>query len=139
MKLFLDAEWNSFGGELISMALVSEIGIYWYKVLECKNPDPWVAENVIPSLVIEPISKEEMQKSLEIFLCQYDSIHIIADWPEDIQYFCQLLITGPGTRINTPPLTMEIRRDINSDKSIIPHNALEDAFAIKKMYCGLMA
>jgi hypothetical protein len=58
-----------------------------------------------------------------------DTIHIIADWPEDISHFCNALLTGPGTRLNTPRLTMEVRRDLHGD-SKIPHNALEDARAI---------
>jgi hypothetical protein len=35
-------------------------------------------------------------------------------------------------RINTPPLTMEIRRDLDA-VSEIPHNALADARAIKDL------
>ena len=33
MKLFLDCEFNGFGGELISMALVDENERYFYEVL----------------------------------------------------------------------------------------------------------
>ena len=132
MKLYIDVEFNSYKGNLISIALVSTDGSYFYESLGCDNPDPWVAEHVMPVIGIEPKDKATVQSKLEDFLSLYDEIMIVADWPEDIQHFCELLITGPGTRINTPPLTMVIRRDIDSDASEIPHNALEDAWAIMK-------
>ena len=47
MKLFLDCEFNGFGGELISMALVDENERYFYEVLPCINPTAWVLDNVI--------------------------------------------------------------------------------------------
>ena len=130
MRLFIDGEWNGYGGELISMALVAEDGREFYAVLGCDNPEPWVAENVMPKLndghgVELRESVESVQVRLSLFLAQFDAVHIIADWPEDIERFCRLLITGPGTRINTPPLTMEVLRvDAPSEN---PHNALADA------------
>ena len=130
MKLFIDTEFNEFRGKLISMAIVDEDGDYFYESLGCDNPGAWVAEHVMPIIDKQPISREEMQKRLWMFLSQYDAIHVIADWPEDIQHFCELLITGPGTRIDTPPLTMEVRRDLDC-ASLMPHNALEDARAIR--------
>ena len=57
------------------------------------------------------------------------------DWPEDIEHFCAALICGPGMRINTPPLTMEIRRDLNG-ASQLPHNALADAKANRLAQLG---
>jgi hypothetical protein len=63
---------------------------------------------------------------------------IIADWPEDIKHFCDALITGPGLRLDTPPLTMEIRRDIDA-VSAVPHNALEDARGIMRKHLELEA
>lgn len=134
MILFLDCEFNEFKGELISMALVDGYGTFWYEVLPCENPGGWVAEHVIPALNKTPISLAKMQESLQEFLSQYDQIHVLADWPDDIKHFCELLITGPGTRIDTPKLTMEIRRDLDTDGSSIPHNALADALALRKMY-----
>jgi hypothetical protein len=74
--------------------------------------------------------------SLHGFLKTYDSIHIVADWPEDIKHFCDALIIGPGIRIDTPPLTMEVRRDLDAD-SELPHNALADARAIRLKALGM--
>ncbi len=129
MRLFLDCEFNGFKGQLISMALVSEQGHEWYEVLHCPNPIDWVAENVMPVLYKQPTNHSYIAPSLQFFLSQFTTIHIVADWPEDIQHFCRALITGPGQRISTPPLTLEILR-IDS-VSEIPHNALHDARGIR--------
>lgn len=132
MKIFIDGEWNSYRGDLISMALCAENGSDWYASLGCENPDPWVKENVMPVLHAVPVRFELFQRSLETFLGQFASVHIIADWPEDIAYFCNALITGPGTRLDTPPLTMEVIRV--DTVSTIPHNALADAQALREWY-----
>jgi hypothetical protein len=134
MKLFIDTEFNKFGGDLISLALVDEVGREFYEVVDCPSPGAWVAQHVIPVLGKLPIQKHELSHRLAIFLAPYKAIHVIADWPDDIRFFCDALIVGPGTRINTPPLTMEILRDIGSEQSAVPHNALADAYAIRAAY-----
>lgn len=73
-----------------------------------------------------------MQEQLEIYLAQFESVHIVADWPEDIAWICNVIITGPGTRLNTPPITFEVLRiDTVSAK---PHEALADACALRDWY-----
>lgn len=131
-KLFLDCEYNGFGGPLISMALVTEDGREFYEVLPCEDPESWVVQHVMPNLNKPAVaSMAEFQNRLRIFLAQFDSIHVVADWPEDIAHFCGSLITGPGWRINTPPLTMEILQ-IEAE-SAQPHNALADARGLRDM------
>jgi hypothetical protein len=134
MNIFIDGEWNSYGGELISLALVAEDGRSFYQVLGCDNPDSWVAENVMPKLGKPWVTLKSLQEQLEIFLRQFefDSVHIIADWPEDIMWFCKVLVTGPGTRLDTPPLTLEVLRVDTVSKN--PHNALADAMALRDWY-----
>jgi hypothetical protein len=132
MTLYIDCEFNGFLGELVSMALIDTNGNIWYEVLECFNPTDWMALNVIPVLNKKPIGVEEFQSSLADFLKQYSSIHLVADWCEDITHFCQTLILAPGKCIDIPSWTMEVRRDIDAP-SMIPHNALEDAKAIRIM------
>lgn len=135
MRLFLDCEFNEFQGDLISMALVAEDGREWYGVLPCENPGAWVAQHVMPILGKFPIGKSTFQLSLRDYLAQFDTIHVVADWPEDIVHFCQTLITGPGWRLDTPPLTMEVLRiDAPSE---LPHNALADARGIRAAVMGL--
>lgn len=130
MRLFIDCEFNGFGGELISMALVAEDGQEFYEVLECKNPVPWVEENVMPILGKEPVSIEQLQYRLANFLLKFDEIHVIADWPEDLMWFCRTVIVGPGQRMGLPPLTLELI-PVNAP-SELPHNALADARGIAR-------
>lgn len=130
MKFYLDTEFNGFGGELISLALVSEQGHEWYEVLNYEHLeiDDWVKENVIPVLNKDPISKIAFATSLTLFLNKFEKTEITADWPDDIAYFCKSLITGPGKMI---PLFSKIRFELDLNLSTkdskIPHNALEDA------------
>ncbi len=139
MKLFIDCEFNEYRGELISMGIVAESGDVFYEVLECSNPKQWVQKHVMPILNKEPIDIHVFRKNLQSFLMQFESIHLIADWPDDIKLFCDSLVMEGGYRINTPPIMMQILRDISSEKSTLPHNALMDALAIKKDYEGKYA
>ncbi len=135
MNLYLDCEFNSWGGQLISMALVGEAaGVEWYKVVELhEQADPWVEEHVLPKLQEAPVRMGALKGSLAVFLSKFDSIHVIADWPDDIAYFCRALLIGPGTKIHTPPLTMEVvlMDHATAIPSTLPHNALADAKAIR--------
>lgn len=93
MRLWLDTEFNGYQGELISIALVDEPGNAWYAVLPFSRETivPWVAEHVVPALLELPkFSRWQAQHDMAAFLAGYDHIHIIADWPEDIQYFWEL-------------------------------------------------
>lgn len=133
MKLFIDCEWNSYKGELMSMALVPEHGDPWYEVLKINdNPHEWVQANVVPKLGKLPIGRSVAQKSLQQYLMRFEFVHIVADWPEDIERFCELLIVEAGVRINTPPLLCEITRIDSVSEN--PHNALADAIGLKKQY-----
>jgi hypothetical protein len=136
MNIFIDCEFNGFGGDLISMALVAEDGQEFYEVLNLEKDrgyERWVFEHVVPYLNKEPTNKQALQAKLWKFLNQYKEVNLIADWPDDIKYFCMSLIVSPGVCINTPPkLTMEINRELSSKLSKIPHNALEDAKAIQQ-------
>tara|TARA_B100000929_G_scaffold249264_1_gene208549 strand:- start:728 stop:1171 length:444 start_codon:yes stop_codon:yes gene_type:complete len=139
-KLFIDCEFNSAGGQLLSMALVGADCDEFYAEIPLSNKEPvngWVKDNVLPLMEFEnPLPLDVFQRELEHFLNQYEAVHVIADWPEDIKYFCEALITGPGERINTPPLTMEIRRDLDAP-SKVPHHALWDARGIRDLYLEL--
>lgn len=141
MNIFIDCEFNGFGGDLLSMALVADDGKVFYEVLGLDKDygyERWVFDNVVPILNKDPISKDLFQSKLWAFINQYTEIHLIADWPDDIKYFCASLITAPGVCINTPPkLTMEIDRELSSKSSKILHNALEDAVAIRRSWYKL--
>ena len=133
MRMWIDTEFNEYKGALISMALVAEDGREWYEALSCENPGPWVAEHVMPIINKKPLrGSAELAESLQAFLMQFQSVQIVADWPEDISHFCNALIVGPGQRIDTPALSFLIDRDLPDTSliSAVPHNALEDARAL---------
>lgn len=135
MRLFLDTEFNEHNGELISMALVGKNREFYEVVEFFDRPGPWVKDNVIPVLNKPAIPRSEFQKILAIFLRQFDEVEIIADWPADVMYFCEVLITAPGQALKTPPLTFRII-DCKYE-SEVPHNALWDARAIMGVYESL--
>lgn len=135
MKIWIDTEFNSYKGALISMALVAEDGSEFYESLGCADPNPWVAEHVMPILDKPAISYGVFQGKLQSFLCSFPSIELISDWPEDLQHFLDTLISGPGERINSPPITLTFR-SIDS-VSAIPHNALADARGIRDADMGI--
>jgi len=138
MRMWLDTEFNEFGGALISLALAAENGEVWYETLPCPRPGAWVAEHVIPVLGKPPEYQSEFKRKLSAFLCQYPAVHIVADWPDDIRYFCEAVITGPGTRVKLPSLTFELRFDLPDTASVsaLPHNALADAIALRDCMLG---
>lgn len=138
-KFFIDTEFNAFGGKLMSMALVPEdVNLpEFYCEIEMKDQlDPWVRENVVPRMYLPRTTYNEFQISLSRYLLniESDEITIVADWPDDIRYFCEALITGPGDRI-TMPEVIKFVLDLNIRyNSEVPHNALWDARAIRDTY-----
>jgi DNA polymerase III epsilon subunit-like protein len=136
MKLFLDCEFTNFNADLISMALVSENDDEFYEVVPFRHLmcHPWVIDNVIPILKKEEISYERFQTKLRQYLNRFDEIEVIADWPEDFYHFSRALLSGPGEMIGVNcKITMTLERRLDY-KSELPHNALEDAKAVKAGY-----
>jgi hypothetical protein len=134
-RIWIDTEFNEFQGPLISMALVAEDGFEFYESIGCDDPGPWVAQHVMPVIGKDPIDRMQLSHRLSAFLQRYDAVCLIADWPEDLAHFCDALIVGPGRRVSTPPLTMEIRRRFGAT-STLPHNALADARAMRDVELG---
>lgn len=143
MKFYLDCEFDGYGGELLSLALVPERkslrSLYWVRDPMPPITDQWVAENVIPLMDIDTASVgslAHLARYLEDHLKGLSSVHIIADWPDDIAYFCKALLVGPGQRIDTPPLTFEVVR-LDAYPTTLPgavqHNALWDAMALRHL------
>lgn len=133
MRLFIDCEFNSLGGQLISMALVSEDGNKeFYEVVKMMEPvDMWVKENVMPILGKNPIDYDVFQSRLNAFLKQIPNVTIMADYPIDIMHLCKAMETGPGDWFEIQPLTMVIDDDLSAKQSKQPHNALEDSRALR--------
>lgn len=134
MRLFLDTEFNGFNGRLMSMALVPEDNTIreFYRELEMNDQlHPWVREHVVPNMVLIPVTHNKFQQDLGQYLWEVGDCTIIADWPDDIRYFCESLITGPGECLNMlHNIKFELDFGIEYE-SLVPHNALHDARAIK--------
>jgi hypothetical protein len=136
---FLDTEFNEFGGDLISLALVREDGKSIYIVDECPNPGPWVAEHVIPILGAAevPAYAGGFGHRIAEFLRGDSDPVIITDWPEDIRHFCQVLITRPGQMVAVPRLQFALVR-VDAYPTTLPgavqHNAWWDAMALRHLF-----
>lgn len=133
----MDAEFNGFGGELISLALVpEETGRPpFYEAAECHDPAPWVAEHVLPVLQTEALTRTELADRFAAYLADDPDPLLVADWPEDIAHAARLLITAPGRM--KPVRNMSFRlvdpvligaHDVPNE---LPHNAYHDALALR--------
>jgi hypothetical protein len=148
VRYFLDTEFNGFGGSLLSLALVPEDGEEFYVTLGCEAALlPWVEQNVAPFLDHVPVglvSPRLSRRDAAIALSHYLAIDpqpvILADWPEDISQFCNLLMTGPGEMVPVPATTFQLvplGGFSTASNSAVPHNALHDARALKDHILGL--
>ncbi|HWT11403.1 MAG TPA: hypothetical protein VN231_01470 [Allosphingosinicella sp.] len=142
MRYFLDTEFNGFGGELISLALAPEHGDQeYYATLPLPATlHPWVERNVVPYLgsvpggtVPQPSRRAAAERLAEFLAPDPDPV-IVADWPDDIGYFCALLTTGPGEMAPVGALRFELLSNPGfspAATSRVPHNALHDARALR--------
>ena len=143
MRYFLDTEYNGFGGALLSLALVPEDGSEeFYATLACDGPiEPWVERHVVPFLDMVPerlqgprLSRLAAAEALATWLAHDEAPDIVADWPEDLALLSMLLVTGPGTMLAVPPLSLHfvpLHGFSMAANSKVPHNALHDARALR--------
>ena len=142
MRYYLDTEFNGFGGALLSLALVPEDGDEFYLTLACdEDIHPWVGEHVLPYLdhvpvgLISPrLSRDDAAGALAAYLAHDPSPEIVADWPDDVAHFNQLLLVGPGRMVPVPALTFRLVAlpgFSTAENSAVPHNALHDARALR--------
>lgn len=136
MRYYLDAEFNGFGGALIALALAPEDGSApFYAALECPDPTPWVSAHVLPVLGIDPIGREAFGRAMAAYLAGDPDPVVIADWPEDIAHAAMALVARPGYRHPIARITFELcdAPGFEAAKaSAVPHNALEDAIALRE-------
>lgn len=149
MRYFLDTEYNGFGGDLLSLALVPEDGSEeFYVTLDCSAPiDPWVERHVVPFLDMVPeglvsprLQRQAAAEALAAWLAHDEAPDIIADWPEDLAQIAMLLVTGPGMMVQVPPLSLHLvtlHGFSTAANSVVPHNALHDARALRDHVMGL--
>lgn len=142
MMFFIDNEFNGMGGGLLSMALVSECGRHeFYEVVQCSEViEDWVNENVVPHLHKSAIDRVTFQKRLYDFLEPFQhNLMVVADFPDDIKYFTEANLLGPGVSFGFEVVDLRIDDRLHARESEIPHNALEDARAIRKSWKKLMS
>lgn len=149
MKYYIDCEFDGLGGQLLSVGIVSETGKSLYVAMDFKAiQDDWVRENVLPILYDVPVesidfccfgaSEDKLSQLLQSYFLSDVYVHVIADWPDDIKYFCAAVITGPGTMINVPGIKLSVKRvdAYPSPLEAIPgfkrHNAFWDAAALRE-------
>jgi hypothetical protein len=142
LRYFLDTEYNGWGGELLSLALVPEHGEELYLTLDWDGTlEPWVERNVLPyldtvpdSLVSPRMSRADAARTIAHYFAGEADPIVIADWPEDIALFSALLVTGPGVMADVPGLKfqfMPLSGFSTAANSKVPHNALHDARALR--------
>ncbi|MBP8234469.1 MAG: hypothetical protein KAY22_19425 [Rhizorhabdus sp.] len=140
MRYFLDTEFDGFGGPLISLALAAEDGSSLYLATDCPTPTEWVRDNVMPIITVPgadplPVEADQFGPLIAVFLRRDPNPIIVADWPDDIRYFCAALITGPGLMVNIPGCKFEMVR-VDAYPTDLPgavqHNALWDARALMR-------
>jgi len=136
MRYFVDTEFNGFGGELISIALVPEDeGLAsFYAAVECRNPTPWVIEHILPVLDAEPVERSRLVDQFADYLSDDPEPVLVADWPEDIALAARLLVIGPGLMKPVRHIRFDlVDADLVSsgEGSAVPHNAYHDAVRLR--------
>lgn len=136
MRYFVDAEFNGFGGDLISLAAVPEDDAAppFYEAIVCGDPSDWVKEHVLPVIRTRPRPWIEVASLFADFLSADLAPVIIADWPEDIAHAATLLTNGKGGRLVNTEIVFRLlcQSEFSADKlSMHPHNAYYDALALR--------
>lgn len=139
MKYYLDTEFNGAGGEIISLALVSETDREMYLAAQCGKPVDWVRDNVLPIVECEGAKPYMCDAKLfgpltAWYLHMDPDPVIVADWPDDIKYLCEAIVTGPGEMVEIRRLRFELARVDAYPTALmdaVQHNALWDARALK--------
>lgn len=149
MRYFLDCEFDGFGGPLLSLALVPDVGDEeFYAVLTHERPlCNWVERHVAPyfdsvppALRRSPQPPATVARELSEWLAGLSEVEIIADWPDDIAYFCRLLSPAPAQMVPVPALTfrlLNLSGFSTARHSAVPHNALHDARSLREHVMGL--
>jgi hypothetical protein len=162
-RYYLDTEFNSFGGSLISLGIVQhdnpENNLYLV-VPQCdidrmifeESMDPWIKENILPNIArvpdianhyVMPVHEwPDMIGKLIYGTDCSETPHIFVDWPSDAMDFSRLLMTGPGHAVDMSHQTLiTILRHIDvyptSLEGAVQHNAIWDAMAIRQLLIEL--
>ncbi len=143
MRVYIDCEFNGFGGELISMALVRDDGLEWYYGREEPRVwNEWVYENVFPVLGdVSFLGQGRFNAKLHLFLRGCDGCEFVADHPADFKHLTEQMdaISSRNNFVIPIECTMTLLRGSPAISSEVPHNALSDARALMKWHQGALA
>ncbi len=133
MRLYLDTEFNGFGGDLISMALVGPDPVQWYAArLWTGALNEWVHENVMPVLNTEPLLPYRFKREFHEWIRQFNNPEIVCDWHADAEHFCRMLAGDDyGSSLDFSCRITLLKTPPGQPVSAIPHNALSDATALR--------
>jgi hypothetical protein len=127
---------------LLSLALVPDDGDELYLTFQTEQPIvEWVQRHVVPYLDTVPeqlfcprLTRADAAHALERDLGHDPKVVIVADWPEDVAQFANLMMTEPGDMIEVRDVTFRLtpmRNFSTAVNSKVPHNALHDARALR--------
>lgn len=142
-RLYLDCEFNGFGGELISIALVDASDVAFYGGTTHREPtQEWVKANVLPVLdksflPWQPILLDKLAVQLVCWLAAISEsswAEVVADHPADFVHLHALLDiwSGQHDHANLPFQLRTLLVHSGELDSAVPHNALEDAMALAR-------
>jgi hypothetical protein len=134
--IYLDTEFNGFGGGLISLALVGMTGEQFYEVCELPaNVDIWVKQHVVPVLGKEPMRPLLFRQAFQQWIVQFDNPEIVCDWHVDAQHFCEMLAGFDyGSSLDFAFTMRVLKTPPGQPISKVPHNALADAVALMEWH-----
>lgn len=137
MRYFIDAEFNGFGGEMVSLAAVPENDEAppFYEAADCLRPTEWVSLHVLPVLQTRQLSLVEVARLFSEYLRDDPEPLLVADWPEDISHAAALLTDGKGGRLVKTEVHFQLllQTEFSTDAlSEVPHNAYYDALALRE-------
>jgi hypothetical protein len=94
---------------------------------------------VVPVLQKPPISRPEIISKLATYLRGDLEPVVTADWPEDIAHLALLMLTGPGSRLPSPRLIIELLDLPLFDSAALsgaPHSVRHDAIMLRIYVLG---
>jgi hypothetical protein len=160
-RYYLDTEFNSFGGSLISLGIVRhddpEDHLYLFvpkvdteRMRVEEGIEPWIEENVLKNLYALPDDAHSLEAPahqwgplLSNFIYRGNEVtQVMVDWPSDAMDFCKLLMIGAGQAVpmlNQTHITILRHIDVypTSVEGAVQHNALWDALAIRQLLIEL--